>query len=179
LDLGDASEDVHTTPAGRIWVSYFDEGIFGRGIGRNGVVCFDSFARPVFKYFDFAEQHNLPFIDDCYAMNVVAEDEVWLSYYSDFPLVSIKALHLDRVWKGFGCMHRAFALLRDFVVFPQCYLRADGQLLKRTLSEPSQTEPMDAVDQEDRTIKGKFRAAARGSHLYLWTESALYKLAST
>jgi hypothetical protein len=43
LDLGDASEDLQTTPNGKIWVSYFDEGVYGGGVGsQQGVVCFDS-----------------------------------------------------------------------------------------------------------------------------------------
>jgi len=42
LDLGDASEEIQTTPDGRIWVSYFDEGVYGNGIGSEGLVCFDS-----------------------------------------------------------------------------------------------------------------------------------------
>lgn len=33
LDLGDAANDVQTTANGHIWVSYFDEGVFGGGIG--------------------------------------------------------------------------------------------------------------------------------------------------
>lgn len=70
LDLGGASEDLQTTTDGRIWVSYFDEGVFGNGIGRQGLVCFDHEGTPLFRYADYAEQHDLPMIADCYAMNV-------------------------------------------------------------------------------------------------------------
>ena len=87
LDLGDASEDLQTTPEGHIWVSYFDEGVFGNGIGAQGVVCFDGAGVPLFRYAEFAEQHGLPMISDCYAMNVGPGGEVWLNYYTDFPLV--------------------------------------------------------------------------------------------
>jgi hypothetical protein len=179
LDLGDASNDIQTTPNGKIWVSYFDEGVYGGGPGsQQGIVCFDSSGQQIFKYFDFAEENNLPFIDDCYAMNVVSEDEVWLSYYSDFPLVSIRSFRLHRAWKDFGCMDRAFSLFEGAVVFPKCYTRNEGnsQLLRRTLSESPQTEPLEATDDDGRTIGGQFKAAARGSKLYLWTEAALYEL---
>ena len=183
LDLGDASEDVQTTPGGKIWVSYFDEGVYRSGIGQGqGVVCFDSLGRPIFKYFDFAEQHQLPFIDDCYAMNVVSEDEVWLSYYSAFPLVSIRAFELQQVWKEFGCMKDAFGIFQGAVVFPKCYTRVHeegAQLLRRTLSETPQTQLIEAIDDSGRTIVGPFTAAARGPHFYLWTESALYEMVST
>lgn len=39
---GDASGDLQTTQDGLIWVSYFDEGVFGGGIGRQGLVCYDA-----------------------------------------------------------------------------------------------------------------------------------------
>lgn len=179
LDLGDASHDIQTTPNGKIWVSYFDEGVYGGGPGgQQGILCFDSSGRQIFKYFDFAEENNLPFIDDCYSMNVVGEDEVWLSYYSDFPLVSIRNFRLHRAWKDFGCIDGAFGLLDGAVVFSKCYTRNEGdsQLLLRTLSESPQTEPLEATDDDGRTIRGQFRAAARGSKFYLWTEIALYEL---
>ena len=80
LDLGDASEDVQTTPDGRIWVSYFDEGVFGNGVGRQGLICFDSAGRVLFQYADFAEQNALPTIADCYAINVDPTGAVWVNY---------------------------------------------------------------------------------------------------
>jgi hypothetical protein len=182
LDLGDASNDVQTTPNGKIWVSYFDEGVYGGGLGsQQGVVCFDSAGHLIFKYFDFAKENNLPFIDDCYAMNVVSEDEVWLSYYSDFPLVSIRSFQLHRAWKDFGCIDRAFSLIEGTVIFLECYTRikeGNSQLLRRTLSGSSQTEPLEATDDDGGTIGGQFKAAARGPHFYLWTETALYEPAS-
>lgn len=178
LDLGDASNDVQTTSNGHIWVSYFDEGVFGGGIGRHGVVCFDSAGQPIFKYSDFAEQNQLPFIDDCYAMNVVNEEEVWLSYYSDFPLISIKNFQLDRAWKDFGCMDRAFAVAGETVIFQKCYTRREGksQLLRCCMSASAQTEPLHAVDEKGAAIQGLFTAVARGPNFYLLTESALYEL---
>jgi hypothetical protein len=181
LDLGDASNDLQTTPSGHIWVSYFDEGVFGDGLGRHGVMCFDSEGVPIFKYSEFADQNQLPRIDDCYAMNVVNAEEVWLSYYSDFPLVAIKNFQLHQIWKDFGCIDRAFALLGGSVVFPKCYTRREGksQLLRRTLSGAPQAEPLDAVDEAGVPVGGLFTAVARGPHFYLLTESALYELMTT
>lgn len=182
LDLGDASNDVQTTPNGKIWVSYFDEGVYGGGIGsQQGVVCFNPSGHPIFKYFDFAKENELPFIDDCYAMNVISEDEVWLSYYSAFPLVSIRDFQLHQVWNDFGPIDKAFAVFESDVVFPKCYTRIHegrSQLLRRTLAESPQTEPLEATDDEGGIIGGQFKAAARGSQFYLWTETALYELAS-
>ena len=179
IDLGDAIKDVQTTTDGRIWVSYFDEGVFGGGIGQQGLVCFDASGKPVFKYFDFAEQNKLPFIHDCYALNAVSDEEAWLSYYSDFPLVSIKKFQLDRVWKDFGCMHGAFGITSDAVIFPKCYTHINNeqpQLLMRTLTGSPKTEQIEAVDEDGIGIDGFLRATARGSHFFIWTELALYEM---
>lgn len=182
LDLGDGSEDLQTTPSGKIWVSYFDEGVYGGGVGsQQGVVCFDSSGQSIFKYFDFAKRNELPFIDDCYAMNVISEDEIWLSYYSAFPLVSIRNFQLHRAWKDFGPIGKAFGVFDGSVVFPKCYTRLSGgnsQLLRRTLSEAPHDESLQAIDDEGKTIGGDFKTAARGSQFYLWTETWLYELAS-
>ena len=147
-------------------------------MGCHGVVCFDTEGQPIFKYSEFAERNQLPFIADCYAMNVVNEQEVWLSYYTDFPLVSVRNFQLHRIWRDFGCMDRAFALVGETVVFPKCYTRRDGksQLLRCTVSNSAQTEPLDVVDEAGVSIDGLFTAVARGPNFYLFTETALYKL---
>lgn len=173
VDLGDASNDVQATPGGRIWVSYFDEGVYGNDLGsQQGLLCFNSEGQQLFKYFDFAEQNSLPFIDDCYAINVVNEDEVWLSYYSAFPLVCIKNFQLHRVWRDFGCM-RAFAFTGDGLIFAKCY--EDAQLLKRSLGDQTHAELLEAIDERGQAIRS-FQVAARGSRMYLWTETAVYEM---
>lgn len=65
LDLGDGSEDLQTTLDGKIWVSYFDEGIFGNTLGAEGAICFDSAGSPVFRFAEFARKYGLPMISDC------------------------------------------------------------------------------------------------------------------
>jgi hypothetical protein len=178
LDLGDASEDVQTTPGGRIWVSYFDEGVYGRGVGsQQGLVCFDSIGQPIFKYFDFDERNNLLFIDDCYSLNVVNENEVWLCYYTDFPLVHIKDFQLQQAWKDFGCMQGAFGLANGAVVFSKCYTRVNNektQLLRRTLTDIPQTEPIEAIDEYGAMVQGPFQTAARGPYFLVCTNTAVY-----
>jgi hypothetical protein len=181
LDLEDGIKDVQTTQGGKIWVRYFDEGVYGGGAGQHGVICFDSSGRSVFRYSEFAEQLGLPSIDDCYAMKVASEDEVWLSYYSDFPLVAERMFQLEQIWKEFGCMASGFGLFSGYVFSPKCYTQAqpNAELLRRTISEPSQIERLEAIDDTGKKIEGHFRVAARGSRLYLYNHVALYDLAST
>jgi hypothetical protein len=142
LDLGDASEDLQTTPDGMIWVSYFDEGVFGGGIGSEGLVCFDTSGVPVFRYVKFAEQNNLPFICDCYAMNVSVAGDVWLNYYTDFPLVHLRNLSLEKVWRDFGSMGNGFAIAGGASVYTR-----GSQLMSRPLDSSHEETVVDARDE--------------------------------
>jgi hypothetical protein len=185
LDLGDASEHIQTTQDGHIWVGYFDEGVFGGSIGSNGLVCFDPDGNAVFKYADFAEANALPYIHDCYALNVF-EDTVWICYYSSFPLVCLKNFQFVRAWPDFGNT-KAFAVrkgqLLRFPAYRKRYLTvrhvdderetiwkladSDGKLL---------SEPLEEKDDDPTTYRAPFSVAARGPKMYIYTEKALFEL---
>jgi hypothetical protein len=181
LDLGDASEDIQTTSAGHIWVSYFDEGVFGGGIGQRGLVCFDASGNAIFRYADFAAQHNLPDISDCYALNVC--DDVWACYYTHFPLVCLREFQLERMWEGWGPT-KAFAIRgRQVVSFP-AYRKP--YLLSRSLDDPAESvwKLTDPGGNDLSKLIGNspdegpvpFSVAARGSRMYVWTETALFEV---
>jgi hypothetical protein len=95
--LGDGINDVRTDSKGFIWVSYFDEGVFGnygwssRGpepIGASGLVKFDSSGQRVLS-FD-AEAAGTDTICDAYAMNLIGDDDAWVYFYTEFPIVRIR-----------------------------------------------------------------------------------------
>lgn len=172
LDLGDASEDLQTTPEGLIWVSYFDEGVFGSSIGRQGLVCFDKAGTPLFKYADFAEQNDLPMICDCYAMNVDQTGAVWLNYYTDFPLVRLRDFAAEQVWKAFGVLGKAFAVRGNEVIHVR-----DNQLAISGLLSPSEDGTIAAIaenEDEERLVYADI--VARGSTVILRTGEALYEM---
>jgi hypothetical protein len=135
LDLGDAIEDLQTTAEGQIWVSYFDEGVYGQGPGTQGLICFDGAGVPVFTYGDFAAKNGLPPIDDCYAMNVTGNDDVWLNYYSGFPLVHLHDFALERVWPNFGKMGKGFALRKGASYYLR--LKIDSFVTPNASSSPA------------------------------------------
>ena len=175
FDLGDGSEDLQTTPDGKIWVSYFDEGVFGNGVGSEGAVCFDSAGSPVFRFAEFAARHCLPMISDCYAMNVSLEGEVWLNYYMDFPLVRLRGFTLQEVRQPFRHMGHAFAVRGTQVLYLQ-----DGQFMVSELDQPQEQQAATAVDEQGLSLSLKKDArstpAARGSSFLVETETALYEL---
>ncbi len=176
LDLGDASKDVQTTDQGSIWVSYFDEGVYGGGVGGAGLVCFDGAGKRIFEYAEWAEKNHVPSIDDCYALNVMNDDEVWLSYYSDFPLVQIKRFKLANIWKEFGPIAHGFAVQSQTVTYKKAYVR--NQLFQCSLENLSHHKELEIVDLDGYTIEGEWTIVARGRALYLMTARALYEMIS-
>jgi hypothetical protein len=99
--LGDGIQSVQVTPGGMIWTSYFDEGVFGNygwqsPVGASGLVAWDSAGN---KLYEFQPNAGLDAICDCYALNVESEEDVWLYYYTEFPLVRLHHREIASVWK--------------------------------------------------------------------------------
>jgi hypothetical protein len=100
--VGDGVEDVQTTAADEIWVSYFDDGTmgdfgrFGWGrlspevwidpIGRTGLRRYDGAGTPLYE---FAPPTGVETIADCVTLNVTPDGAAWISYHPRFPLVRI------------------------------------------------------------------------------------------
>jgi hypothetical protein len=185
LDLGDASEDLQTTAQDRIWVSYLDEGVYGGGLGTQGLICFDGAGTPIFKYMEFAEKNGLPPIDDCYAMNVAGNGDVWLNYYSNFPLVHLHDFALEQIWQDFGSMGASFALRKGTAYYLRLTSRdanapsvQEAQLTARELYT-QETLAFAAIDESGENLvplpDSQLGFAGRGSHMVLNTGAALYR----
>ncbi|XRG79907.1 hypothetical protein V5E38_06210 [Rossellomorea sp. GAMAL-10_SWC] len=84
--LGDGVEDVQVGKEG-IWISYFDEGVFGRGISTEGLVLFSLEGKVLFRY--HSDLLKGPSIDDCYAISKGKGSTIWLFPYSEFPLIQL------------------------------------------------------------------------------------------
>lgn len=85
--LGDGIEQMQIDETDTIWVSYFDEGIFGNfgwdePIGSGGVVAFTAEGERLWDANEFG-------IVDCYAMNVVSSNKIYFFYIDDFYLVHL------------------------------------------------------------------------------------------
>jgi len=193
--LGDAVENLQTTEDGKIWVGYFDEGVFSDPLSSVGAACFDSQGMRLFDYRKLADSENLPAVDDCYAMNVESGESVWLCYYSDFPLVHLSGFQLNRIWRNVPVGGaKAFGLGKNGnVILAGGYVKADVDALAestdlngivRSVAEGQgllyllnldfmRFTQMVAVDSQGQPIAFR-RAAGRGSYLYLETPDALF-----
>jgi len=98
--FGDGIADVQVDGAGRIWVSYFDEGVFGNNgwgegrppIGAGGLLRFADDGSKVWELGDHA------FVD-CYAMNV-ASDGAWVCPYNSFDIIHARPDGPPRYWSN-------------------------------------------------------------------------------
>lgn len=117
LCFGDGIEDIATTADSRIWVSYFDEGVFGNygwddPMGYAGLNCFDTEGKIIWQYPLEDSPHS---IDDCYAMTI-NRDEVWMCFYSDFPIARVEGNHQIKYWRNKVAGARCIAIDRELVM---------------------------------------------------------------
>ena len=174
MPLGDGVQDVQTTPNGQIWVSYFDEGVFGgTALGTAGLANFDAKGT---QKFSFNAEHEW-IIADCYALNVVSDEEVWLCPYTDFPLVRLKNKETIHRWDN-NPVHgaNAFAVWKDRALFTGGYGERDKLFvvhLYQSEGKELAKEEHQAVSDDGENIKFT-HAFGRGSCLYLVTTDSLY-----
>lgn len=98
---GDGIQDVKIDTKGKIWISYFDEGIFGNygwnnPIGVSGLICWNDIGE---KVWEFEPTDGLDYMSDCYAMNIDSDNNLWFYYYIEFPLVKLNGSKQIKFWK--------------------------------------------------------------------------------
>ncbi len=101
---GDGIQSVQVTHSGRVWIGYFDEGVFGNfgwgradsppPLGRAGLICWSGNGD---RLYEFSPPPGFEPIDDSYALSVVG-DAAWVCYYSDFPVVRVDGNFETRAW---------------------------------------------------------------------------------
>jgi len=102
--VGDGVQDAFADRLGRIWVSYFDEGIFGnlgwgneddaKPMGSSGLNCFDKYGKVIWN---FNQANSGETLVDCYAMNVDGA-KTWIYFLDGFPLFEIADDFQTRRW---------------------------------------------------------------------------------
>ncbi len=171
--LGDGIADLRVTRDGTIWASYFDEGVFGNygwshpgppAIGASGLVAFSKTGEVGFTYDPDAADTDA--ICDAYAMNVAGDRDVWLYFYTEFPIVRI----VDgayQVWKlGVGG-GRALAVREDRILLFTDYKRRTLGRRVQLRSDGSTRLEGELVLVDDRgTALDRAQACGVGDKLY-------------
>ncbi|WP_315907032.1 hypothetical protein [Priestia koreensis] len=172
FSIGEGVEDCQVDIKDQIWVSYFDEGIFSEDPrSQEGIVAFDLAGNVVYdRYGKLVVDEIVPPIDDCYALNVTG-DEVWLYYYSDFPVVQLKNHQLENIWKDIDLdpysVH-SFAVGTDHLIF--CTNK--GPLLHYSLIN-NKLEQCVPTDENGKALRVE-RYVCRGPIIYLHTLQGIY-----
>jgi hypothetical protein len=172
--LGDGIQDVQTTTNDTIWTSYFDEGVFGNNgwndpIGKYGLRSWSKDGQHKYKY-HASENH---FIADCYALNVISDDDVWFYYYTDFELANIKN---ETIYYYPVNVHGSdgFILSDDHVLFRGGYDDHDVytlyQIKNGMLKKVSNIEFVDENNEKIISIE----VSCRGSIMLLLSNKGLY-----
>ncbi|WP_249147771.1 hypothetical protein [Bradyrhizobium sp. AUGA SZCCT0177] len=124
--LGDGISSMQIDSLGRIWVGYFDEGVFGNfgwggrdgppPVGCSGLACFSASGEKIWEF----PGNPIYAISDCYALNVSGTDAA-IFFYTDFPLCRISGNFELTYWKPklAGC--NAFAISETEVLFSGQY----------------------------------------------------------
>lgn len=97
---GDGINNVQIDIDGNIWISYFDEGIFGNfgwnePLGAPGLICWNKDGS---KIWEFEPIDELNYMADCYAMNIDSNNNIWFYYYTEFPLVKLDNAKQMKFW---------------------------------------------------------------------------------
>ena len=166
--LGDGIQLVQATSGGVIWTSYFDEGVFGNygwqaPVGASGLVAWDPGG---IKLYEFQPSKGLDSICDCYALNVESEKDVWLYYYTEFPLVRLHDREIQSVWRMPLEGSDAFAVSASHALFRGGYKDRDTyQLfaLGKDGNPHCDNAPAQRLDARDGA------GSEQGRHLYMLT----------
>ncbi|WP_432825733.1 hypothetical protein [Dactylosporangium sp. CA-092794] len=174
-NLGDGIEHVRTTPAGQVWVGYFDEGVYGNDpVAHHGIVRFSDDLRPAWTYpFD----SGFGPVDDCYALTIDGE-AAWSCYYNSFSIVRLAG---DAVtgWHN-RHVHGATTLIvdRDVCALVGGYQTAPGRTAVGRLADgqfqPAGERLLSLPD--GQPLPPGTRFASRGPDLHLFIDTTWYRL---
>ena len=172
IALGEGINQVQTSSRSEVWVGYNDEGVYRAG--EPGLRCFDPDGKRTFSFADsVANDDVVPIIDDCYALNVSSDNEIWVYYYSAFPLVRLVDKRLAGIWTrvpGLGA--HAFAVGEKSVLFAGDY--GDRSSITRYFPESGRIEMGHAIG--DGQQLEFTRAIGRADRLHLIASSAMWLL---
>ena len=168
--IGYGHEDIQVCPNGRIWVSYFDEGVYSGGeIPSNGLVAFDERGRLVW------ENRQRTLIDDCYALNVSSAG-VWFCAYSSFDLCQVMADGEVSVHQNSVVGAPAFALEGNKVVFAHKYNETPGVMYWAEISSGELGKPQAGrFATSDKTEIPPHGVRMRGGFVHVFAGDGWYR----
>lgn len=177
--LGDGIKEIQATGDGRIWVCYYDEGIFGnfgwkKPVGASGFVQWDRQGK---RLYEFVSPNGFSPPADGYALNVPSDTEMWCCYYTDFPLVRMCSENIDAVWRSPVHGSDGFAIWRDYVLFRGGYINRDQFFLLQIGNDGNLQHRLTfrIADERGNTLE-IVRISARGNQIFVLVEQQVFRL---
>ena len=173
--IGDGVQSIQVNGSKDIWVSYFDEGVFGNygwkePIGSSGLNCFDVAGNRIYEY--SAPNDDL-FIADCYALNVESDDSTWIYFYTEFYLLNIVQKKISQYIKMPVSGSSHFAVHNGNVLLNMGYDERQNFGLFELKDGVRKIETFSFLDEDNEPLSC---VHAQGDRLYFWNynSSALY-----
>lgn len=178
LVFGDGIQEVQVDREGDIWVSYFDEGVFGNfgwnePFGASGMLRLNARGEILWS---FQPPAGFDFICDCYAMNV-ADDATWSCYYTDFPIVRVDRSGTRSGWTNRVGGASVLAVDQHRVLLFGGYHPHEKRCVLQTLGESSviKSQAVELRLPSDRSLKGA-TIVGRDSILHAFTGAKWFQL---
>ena len=149
---GDAVEALATSQDGKIWLGYFDEGIYGEDpLSQHGLVCFDMDGVPIWRH-----DNSVIDIADCYALSTSGA-AAWACPYDAFPVLRIT----DGAVRSWDCPTRgahAICANGDHVILAGGYRDEYDRVmllrLEETEARPLAEVRLTGLERERRRLRG-------------------------
>lgn len=177
--LGDGIEQVFVSKGQSVWVSYFDEGIFGNygwdsPLGGSGLVEWTLDGK---KNYEFEPSDGLDYMADCYSLNIDINEDVWCCYYTEFPIVRIKDRAIADYWESPVQGASRFSVSFPYVLFVGGY--EDNSLFQLVKLHQDRKaiiiRKFRLEDKQGATINPE-QVAVRGENMALFSGRRVYVL---
>ena len=169
IDLGYYVARLQTTSIGHIWTSYHDQA-YGETIGNVDIVGLHRWDKDGNEVYHYYPPAGVVSIFACYAMNAVSDNEMWVYYYTTFPLVKIVDDRVVDYWYPPIKYSHGFAIYNNHVVFIGKH--DDKQLHHYQLLSDHQLEHIQSFELD---MWGYYRYAIRGKTIVICENNQFYR----
>jgi hypothetical protein len=172
--VGDGIEHMLTTPTGRVWIGYFDEGVYGDDpVAQHGIARFN---RDLTAEWVYPDGTGFDQVDDCYSLNVVGET-AWACFYDSFPIVRLDGAAVTG-WHNSTRGVRALLVAADTCALIGGYPGDRDRVVVGRLAA-GRYEPGDhrrLVLPDGRPVPDDVRIIGRGPDLHVFVGPTWYRL---
>lgn len=168
--VGDGIEDVWLTKQNKLWVTYFDEGVFGSALSNTGVLQAQLTPTALTIEWEAAGFD----IADCYASNTRTDNEFWFYAYTEFFLVQVK----QDTAQSFSCPIKGahyFIFTKQGLIMGPGYDKQHATLLTQVNQGFVKKDDVCFTDEQHQTLTRKnYAFTGRSNALVAYDRQRIY-----